>query len=206
MLSTLFTLFFTLNLASAEENFKILQLSQFFKGEKALNSAALKRVNDGEVYTKSVVEDYGEGEKKEQSLKFLITGLHNKSCDKALPKLSNYEQYKNLVDFIKDSNYDDKSGRVYFLLESKLLPVRMTLSFNIARISKPGVYDFSFDSGIFMNLRGKIHAYEYKNKCLIYSNAHWRGKHTGYPNMMVEMFSETLSKISMETMFRVTKL
>ncbi|MFZ4714386.1 MAG: hypothetical protein ACOYL6_11760 [Bacteriovoracaceae bacterium] len=206
MLSPVFALFFTLNLAYAEENFKISQLKTFFVAEKAQSATVLKRVDDGEVYTKSIVEDQGSGEKREQSLNFMITGLHPKSCHFALRKLSLFEQYKNLVDFIRDSQYDEKMGRVYFLLESKILPVKMSLSFNIPRINKAGVYDFSFDQGIFLHLKGKIHAYEYKNKCLIFSEAHWQGRHTGYPNIMVELFSETLSKISMETMFRVTKL
>jgi hypothetical protein len=199
-------MFFTLNLAYSEENFKISQLKAFFSGPRALNQEVIKRIDDGEVYTKSVVDDHQEKKEKEQSLRFVITGLHSKSCNLALKKLSLFEQYKNLVDFIKESNYDENKNRVYFLLESKLLPMKMSLAFNIPRIEKPGIYPFSFDQGIFLNLKGKIHAYEYKNKCLIFSEADWRGRHTGFPNLVVEMFSETLSKISMETMFRLTKL
>jgi hypothetical protein len=206
MLSLIFSFFFTLNLAHSEENFKISHLKAFFVGSKALNQEVVKRVDEGEVYTKSIVNDHQENKGKEQSLSFFITGLHSKNCSLALKKLSLFEQYKNLVDFITESNYDENKNRVYFLLESKLLPMKMSLSFNIPRIEKPGVYPFSFDQGIFVNLKGKIHAYDYKNKCLIFSEAQWRGKHTGYPNIMVEMFSETLSKISMETMFRLTKL
>lgn len=206
MLSLIFSFFFTLNLAYSQENFKISHLQTFFVGPKALNQEVIKRVDGGEVYTKSIVDDHQETKEKQQSLKFFITGLHSKNCSLALKKLSLFEQYKNLVDFIKESNYDENKNRVYFLLDSKLLPMKMSLSFNIPRIEKPGIYPFSFDQGIFTNLHGKIHAYEYKNKCLIFSEAQWRGKHTGFPNIMVEMFSETLSKISMETMFRLTKL
>ena len=205
MLAFIFLIIFTLNEGLAQENFKIFNLGSFFVGEKSLNKGTITRLDQGEIYTKSQVSDHEKGEKKEQELKFFITGLHPRACEYSLKKLSHYEDYKNKVDFIKISQYDDKIGKVYFLLDSKFLPMRMSLSFNIPRIEKPGVYDFMFDSGFFNGLKGKIHAYDYKKSCLIFTEAHWRGTHTGFPNLMVEMFSETLSKLSMETMFRVTK-
>ena len=114
MLSLIFSFIFTLNLAHSEENFKISHLKAFFVGSKALTQEVVKRVDEGEVYTKSIVDDHQENKEKEQSLNFLITGLHSKNCSLALKKLSLFEQYKNLVDFIKESSYDENKNRVYF--------------------------------------------------------------------------------------------
>lgn len=207
---TFFLIFFTsfgFALSSEKHDMEIKNLIFFFdQQKKPISRESIKLIEQGEVITKSEVLDFEE--KKIQSLNFYIIALHPRPCAEALKKLSHYENYKNLIDFIKMSNYDDKNNQVFFTLDSKLLPTAMNLSFRIPRIERPGIYPFSFDNGIFTGLNGSIRAYDYhdKKKCLLYTDAYWKGTHTKYPNVVVELFSETLSKMAMEKMIRVTKL
>lgn len=200
----LYIFFFILPSFSVEaDHYIVTDLKIFLNGKNFKGNSLAKSIESGEIFVKSIVEN--ESTAKQQSLDFKIIGLHPSSCKTALPRLSHFEQYQKLVDFIKKSQYDEAKQEVYFLLESDLLPVRMSLQFKIPRINQPGIYDFHFDHGYFTGLTGKIHAYEYKNRCLIFTESYWKGKDTGFPNLAVELFSEALSKLSMEKMFRVTK-
>lgn len=193
-------------LSSEKNDLEIKNLIFFLNDVKRpLSGESTKLIEKGEILTKSEVLDYED--KKFQSLNFFIIGIHPRPCAQSLKKLSLYENYKNLIDFIKVSNYDEKEQKVFFTLDSKLLPMAMNLSFKIPRIDKPGIYPFSFDIGFFSGLKGTIQAYDYQDrkKCLLYTEAYWKGAHTKFPNFIVEMFSETLSQISMEKMIRVTK-
>lgn len=193
-------------LSSEKKDLEIKNLKFFLNDVKRpLSNESIKVIENGEIVTKSEVLDYED--KKFQSLNFFIIGIHPKPCEQSLKKLSHYENYKNLIDFIKVSTYDEKTQKVFFTLDSKLLPIAMNLSFKIPRIESPGIYPFSFDNGFFAGLTGTIQAYHYqdKKKCLLYTEAYWKGDHTKFPNLIVEMFSETLSKIAMEKMIRVTK-
>jgi hypothetical protein len=200
----LYIFFFYLPSFSVEANlFEIKNLKNFLHSKNFTGKNLNTTLEQGDIFVKSLVRD--DSKAHQQSLDFKIIGIHPSSCAQALPKLSYFEQYSKLIDFIKTSSYDETKQEVYFLLESNLLPVKMSLSFRIPRIKTPGIYDFHFDHGYFAGLKGKIHAYDYKNKCLIYTESDWKGKDTGFPNLAVEIFSETLSRISMEKMFRITK-
>lgn len=189
----------------SEAKFTTTNLGQFFRERnKNISQSSIKNVEEGDVLAFSEVNDHEN--KTKQSMAFYIAGLHPKNCSHALKKLSHYENYKNLIEFVKLSTYNEEKKEVFFYIDSKLLPTAMTLSFKIPRITEPGVYDFKFDSGIFNGLNGKIIAYEYKNKCLLYTDAYWIGKHTSFPNLVVEVFAQTLSRLGMEKMIRVTKL
>lgn len=162
----------------------------------------------GELFAESKVtstESIVDGKKKEiQDLHFTIAGLHPKSCEYALKKLSLYENYSQFLDFVKTSEYDLFTGEIDFLVSHTLLPYDMRLVFKLPRITQPGVYPFSFERGILLNLKGNIHVINYKNRCLFFTKADWSGPHTGFPNLIFEFFSQTLSKITMEKLFRIS--
>lgn len=139
-----------------------------------------------------------------QSLDFDIAGLHPKSCAFALRKLSLYETFKDHVGFISHSQYNDQTKEVFFAISSVLLPFDMTLQFKIDRMTKPGLYSFTFDKGFLKGLQGHIHVSEYSNKCFFYSTAQWMGEETRIPNSVFEFFSKTLSLMMMEKLFKIS--
>ena len=161
-------------------------------------------ISAGEVFSESKVESTGDRNTGTQSLKFSIAGLHPKSCEYALKKLSLYEAYSTYLDFVKESYYDDKKEEIDFYLDHPLLPAKMELTFILPRVTKIGKYPFKFQVGILKDLVGIIYVGEYKNRCLFYTTAKWQGPHTGFPNFIFEVFSQTLSKISMEMLFRIS--
>lgn len=157
-----------------------------------------KIVNENRIFVISKVESFD----KKQSLNFEITGLHPKSCSWALVKLSQYEQYSNFLDFVKSSEFKD--NRINFLLDSSIMPYPMRLNFVLPRITEPGVYPFKFDKGFLKGLFGKIHVSNHENRCLFHSTAVWVGPETKIPDKIFELFSHTLARISMETLFRIS--
>jgi hypothetical protein len=163
-----------------------------------------KKILENEKIIRSDVESTTKESKKRQSLDFMITGLHPKSCKFALRKLSRYENFKKYISFIKSSKYDEKNGRVSFKLSSIIFPFDMSLDFKLQRITKPGIYKFSFDKGFLKDLQGSIHVTAHGNRCLFYSTAVWEGKHTGIPNLIFEIFSATAAEISMSKLFRIS--
>ena len=50
---------------------------------------------------------------KTQNLSFFVVGLHPRSCSKALLKIGNYEEYKNYLSFVTQSEYNDKTQTIY---------------------------------------------------------------------------------------------
>ncbi len=170
-----------------------------------LSDSIKKSVESGEVFSESQVSSFDNAKKeKMQNLKFQIMGLHPRSCEIALKKLSLYENFKNSIDFVKESNYDDTTQELNFLLAHELLPYRMRLIFKLPRIKVPGTYPYSFEVGILKGLNGNIHVFEGKKRCYFYTDAHWFGPHTGFPNLIFEFFSQTLAKRSMEILFRIS--
>lgn len=170
-----------------------------------LKDSVIRAVQKGDIYSHSDVENFKEGELEKQSLSFKIVGLHPKTCRFALRKLAHYESYENHLDFIKKSLYNEEQNRVRFHLQSTLLPFDMILDFIIPRIKSPGSYPFMFDKGFLKDLKGTINIYDYHGKCLFYTKADWRGPDTGINNTIFEIFSSTLSKISMENLIRISK-
>lgn len=158
--------------------------------------------SESRVSSKKITEN---GKEKEiQELHFTIAGLHQKSCEYALKKLSLYENYSEFLDFVKKSEYDLFTSEIDFLISHTLLPYDMRLVFKLPRITAPGVYPFSFNRGILINLTGNIYVINHKNRCLFFTKADWEGKHTGFPNLVFEFFSQTLAKLSMERLFRIS--
>ncbi len=191
-------LFWTLSLNGSESNLTLLPYKKNVK----------EKILEGSVFSESKVEDSVLVGQKRQSLNFSITGLHSKSCQYALKKLSLYENYREFLDFVKDSRYTAETEEINFLLSHVLLPYDMRLVFKLARITTPGIYSFRFEEGILKNLTGNIHVVQFTEKtklrCLFYTTATWSGAHTGIPNFILEGFSQALAKYSMERLFRLS--
>lgn len=160
-----------------------------------------EKILEGEIFSESKVTNT---KNETQELHFTIAGLHPKSCSYALKKLSLYEGYSKFLDFVKVSKYDEKNQEIDFLLSHVLLPYDMRLVFKLPRITDVGVYPFTFEHGILKNLKGDIYAINHNGKCLFFTKADWQGPHTGFPNIVFEFFSQTLAKLSMEKLFRIS--
>ena len=168
------------------------------------NKTIKENILSGEVFSESRVENTKDGLSSNQSLQFSIAGLHPKSCDYALKKLSLYEEYSTYLDFVKVSNYNESKQEIDFFIEHSLLPYRMELTFLLPRVRTVGSYPFTFQVGILKDLKGIIYVGKHKDRCLFYTTAKWKGPHTGIPGFILEIFSQTLSKISMELLFRIS--
>lgn len=172
------------------------------------NKKLKQKILNGEIFSESKVKSSkvstSQGQSEQQELNFSIAGLHEKSCDYVLKKLSLYEDYSKFIDFVKRSEYSDKTGEINFLLSHTLLPYDMGLIFKLPRITKPGIYPFIFERGILTNLKGNIYVINHNKRCLFYSTANWSGPDTGFPNLVFEFFSQTLAKMTMERLFRIS--
>lgn len=168
------------------------------------NKTIKENILNNEVFSESKVKTIGDQPFQAQSLNFSIAGLHPKSCDYALKTLSLYEEYSRYLHFVKVSKYDEAKQEIDFFIEHTLLPYPIELTFTLPRVRTIGNYPFQFKVGILKDLKGMIYVQNYKNRCLFYTKANWYGPHTGVPSFLLEIFSQTLSKISMELLFRIS--
>ena len=169
-----------------------------------LDSGQKKRVLKGKTFAHSIANKFDGG--KQQNFNFKIAALHPKSCNVALRKLSRYETFKNYIAFVTNSHYDELTQMVYFRLESSLLPFNMVLRFKLERIKKPGVYQFSFGYGFLKGLKGEIHVSEKDKRCFFYTKAKWTGPYTKIPSLLLEFFTEALSKIVVDKLFLISRV
>ncbi len=193
-----FTLFFSFSLYGADQNNNVLPYKKKLK----------EKIFAGDIFSESKVKTLVLGTGKEtkeiQQLDFSIAGYHEKSCEFVLKKLSLYENYSDFLSFVKKSEYNEQTQEIKFLLSHILLPYDMHLIFKLPRITKVGSYKFSFDQGFLKDLNGTIYVESIDKRCLFYSKANWTGPHTKIPSPIFEFFSQTLSKISMERLFRIS--
>lgn len=159
-----------------------------------------KKILSEEPFVNSEVKSF---EKKMQSLNISMAGMHKKKCIPALRKISLYENYQDFLTFIEKSSYDEKKERIILLISSSILPMKMVLDFKLPRIKKPGVYHFKFDKGFLKGLLGEIHVSRHNERCLFFVKGDWIGPDTGFPNLLLELFSSTLTKLGMEKLFRI---
>ncbi|MBI2521187.1 MAG: hypothetical protein HYV97_12240 [Bdellovibrio sp.] len=202
--SHFFSLFISLSFllfhldSQAESAFQQLPFSEKIK----------EKIKKHLIHVESKVETFdGDGQSikgEGQRLKFQIAGLHKKSCPRALAILSRYENFKNHIDFVKDSRYNEVTQEIFLLLSSTLLPFDMSLSFKIPRITGPGNYTFSFEQGFLKGLIGTIHVAAEGEFCLFYTESAWAGPHSKIPSPIFEIFSSTLSRLSMEKLFKIS--
>jgi len=185
---------------------KILVQSTIKFKEIPYNEGTKRKIEKGLVYVKSEVESFEENKIKKQKLIFSMAGLHPKSCRFALRKLSQYESYKDYLDFVDDSTYDDERKIINLSLESILLPFKMVLNFYFPRLKGPGVYNFRFERGFLKDLRGQFHISDYKKRCSFFMKASWIGPDSKIPDVVFEFFTSTLAKLGMEKLFKVSSI
>ena len=192
------SLIFSFSLYGADQNNNVLPYKKKLK----------EKIFEGEIFSESKVKtlDLVKGLETEeiQQLDFSIAGYHKKSCDYVLKKLSLYENYSDFLSFVKKSQYNEQKQEINFLLSHLFLPYDMRLIFKLPRITKEGAYQFSFDKGFLKDLKGTIYVQSIDKRCLFYTKANWSGPHTKIPGPVFEFFSQTLAKMSMERLFRLS--
>lgn len=179
-------------------SYQSLTWSNDFSG---IDEKVVKIIKNKKIYRKAIVET----KDNIQSLDYKIYGIHPSSCKESLKKLSRYEKFHEYLDIVKLSGYDDKKELIYLYLDSPIMPFPMVLNFKIERITKPGVYQFSFDKGFLKGLLGHIHVRELDQGCLFFATSTWSGPYTKIPDTIFEIFSETIGELAMENLFRVSK-
>lgn len=141
---------------------------------------------------------------KEQQMMLFVAGVHPRSCTRAMRKLSLYENYKDYMDFIKSSRYDEKKQRISFTIDHVLLPFPMLVGFKIERITKPGIYPFTFEEGFLKDLQGRIIVRDVGKFCLLGLKTDWRGPESKIPNIVFSTFVQTVGKLGLEHLIRVS--
>lgn len=142
---------------------------------------------------------------KEQQLMLFVVGVHARNCQRAMRKLSLYENYHQYMDFIKQSRYDEKTQQINFVIDHLLLPFPMNLTFKLPRITGPGNYPFVFEHGFLKDLKGTIGVAELGQHCLLSMKTDWRGPETPIPNIAFETFLETVGKLGLQHLIRVSQ-
>lgn len=142
--------------------------------------------------------------RKEQQMMLFVSGIHPRNCTRAMRKLSLYENYHNYMDFIKTSTYDDKTQKLNFTIDHVLLPFPMVVEFKIPRITKPGHYPFTFEKGFLKDLKGTVIVHEVGKYCLLGLKTDWRGPESKIPNVVFSTFVQTVGKLGLEHLIRVS--
>ncbi len=144
--------------------------------------------------------------KRYQSFTLNAAGLHKNNCVTVLRKLSMLEKYQDWISFIKSSTYNEERKLFTVKADHTLLPYPMIVHIIMDRPTKPGVYKFTFPTGMFAGLKGTYTIKEINKRCLIYAESAWQGNKTSIPNMVIELFVEGLSKSGAELLMRKTQL
>lgn len=155
----------------------------------------------GEVIARGEVHSPSE---KEQQLMLFVAGVHPRNCTRAMRKLSLYENFHNYMDFIKTSRYDERSKKFTFTIEHTLLPYDMVVGFKIPRIQEEGQYPFVFEDGFLKDLQGTVVVKELGKFCLLGLKADWRGPKSKIPDTIFSTFLQTVGRIGLEHLIRVS--
>lgn len=141
---------------------------------------------------------------KEQQMMLFVSGIHPRNCTRAMRKLSLYENYSSYMDFIKSSQYNDQTQKFSFTVDHALLPFPMIVGFKIPRITKEGHYPFTFEDGFLKDLKGTVIVQEVGKFCLLGLKADWRGPESPLPNIVFGTFVQTVAKLGLEHLIRVS--
>ncbi len=141
---------------------------------------------------------------KVQQMFLFVSGVHPRTCTRAMRKLSLYENYHQYMDFIKSSTYDEKTKKFSFTIDHALLPFPMIVSFKIPRIREEGIYPFTFETGFLKDLQGKIIVQDMDKYCLLGLKADWQGPESRIPNLIFGAFIQTVGKLGLEHLIRVS--
>ncbi len=167
----------------------------------SLSRGHLEELLKGEVVSQGKVSSPSE---KEQEMFLFVAGVHPRNCTRAMRKLSLYENYHNYLDFIKTSQYDEKTQRFAFVIDHTLMPYPMSVRFKIPRIKGPGRYPFIFEDGFLKDLRGTVVVHELGKFCLMGLKTDWRGPNTKIPDVIFSTFIQTVGKLGLEHLIRVS--
>ena len=166
-----------------------------FIKQTEIKKGILEKMLANEPFTDSDVDSFEKNKVEFQSLKLRGAAFHNKSCKSVFSILGKYENYKNMISFIRESYYNEKNQRVFFLLSHFLLPFDMVMDFKIPRIKKEGNYTFVFDQGFLKNLIGEILVSEIKKdkfQCYVSVDINWSGPDSPFPDFIFQYFSKVL--------------
>lgn len=141
---------------------------------------------------------------KEQQMFLFVAGIHPRNCTRAMRKLSLYENYHNYMEFIKTSSYNEKTQKFSFTIDHALLPFPMIVGFKIPRITKPGHYPFTFEDGFLKDLKGTVIVQDVEKFCLLGLKTDWRGPESRIPNVVFSTFVQTVGKMGLEHLIRVS--
>lgn len=133
-----------------------------------------------------------------------VSGIHPRNCMRAMRKLSLYENYSSYMDFIKTSKYNDQTQKFTFTVDHALLPFPMIVGFRIPRITGAGHYPFTFDDGFLKDLKGTVIVKEVGKFCLLGLKADWRGPDSKIPDVVFGTFVQTVGKLGLEHLRRVS--
>ena len=186
------------NLPASFQNPILQELKPFYSPSEGQLEDLLK----GVVISTSKVDS---PDPKQQQMMLFIAGVHPRNCHRAMRKLSLYENYSSYMDFIKKSEYDEKKELINFVMDHFLLPFPMNLSFKLPRIIKEGHYPFTFEHGFLKNLKGTIIVKNVGKFCLLSMKTDWRGPETKIPNMAFSAFIQTVGKLGLEHLIRVSR-
>jgi hypothetical protein len=142
---------------------------------------------------------------KQQQMMLFVSGIHPRNCQRAMRKLSLYENFSSYMDFVKKSDYDEKKEQINFVINHLLLPFPMNLSFKLPRITKEGHYSFTFEHGFLKDLKGVISVKDVGKFCLLTMKTDWKGPETPLPNIAFSAFIQTVGKLGLEHLIRVSR-
>ena len=75
----------------------------------------------------------------------------------------------------------------------------------VKRPTKEGKYLFTFPTGLFSGLKGHFLIKNINNRCSLYAQSHWHGRKTKIPSFVIELFTQTLSRLGGEMIIRKTQ-
>jgi hypothetical protein len=178
-----------------------LTVSKELKPFYSVSEGQIEDLLKGEVISTGKVDSPSE---KEQQMFLFVSGIHPRNCTRAMRKLSLYENYHQYMDFIKSSKYDEKTQKFTFTVDHTLLPFPMIVGFKIERITKEGVYPFTFEEGFLKGLVGKVVVKEVGKFCLMSLKTDWRGPDSKIPDVVFGTFVQTVGKLGLEHLIRVS--
>lgn len=185
------------NLSSSFSKPVLEELKPFFSPSEGQTEDLLK----GDVVSVGKVDSPTE---KEQQMMLFVSGIHPRNCTRAMRKLSHYENYSSYMDFIKSSKYNEETQKFMFTVDHALLPFPMVVGFKIPRITKEGHYPFTFEDGFLKDLKGTVIVKEVGKFCLLGLKADWRGPESKIPNVVFGTFVQTVGKLGLERLIRVS--
>jgi hypothetical protein len=177
------------------------QISTHIKPFYSASEGQIEDLLKGEVISTGKVDSPTD---KEQQMMLFVSGVHPRNCTRAMRKLSLYENYHNYMDFIKTSKYDEKTQKFTFTIDHALLPFPMVVGFKIERIRKAGIYPFTFEDGFLKGLQGRVIVQDVGKFCLLGLKTDWRGPDSKIPDVVFGTFVQTVGKLGLEHLIRVS--